>query len=222
MNLVTLKNLQVPQNNPYGDKYKTDKDFCLGDIIKVNKDKYLVTNIEDIKTASQGKYLCPDLNTLLPEHYTLIRGNAICTGGGRAYILYKDKAREWIMQGGELKNAALECYDLDELIEFTDIWLNTPREKENIEMNPKHREYLETIAQIKAVADYLNGDWEPKINEEKYCIKKLPYRNTLDGINPTLVIRCSRYEYVPGVVYYKSKETAEIALAVLKHKYESL
>lgn len=54
MNLITLKHIQVPQyNNPYGDKYKTDKDFCLGDIIKVGKDKYLVTNIEDMETASQ-------------------------------------------------------------------------------------------------------------------------------------------------------------------------
>lgn len=30
------------------------------------------------------------------------------------------------------------------------------------------------------------------------------------------------YEYDPGAIYYKSKETAEIALAILKHKYESL
>lgn len=82
MNLITLKHIQVPQyNNPYGDKYKTDKDFCLGDIIKVGKDKYLVTNIEDMETASQEKYTCPDLNTLLPNHYTLIRDSAVCTGG---------------------------------------------------------------------------------------------------------------------------------------------
>lgn len=224
MNLITLKHIQVPQyNNPYGDKYKTDKDFCLGDIIKVGKDKYLVTNIEDMETASQEKYTCPDLNTLLPNHYTLIRDSAICTGGGRAYILYKDKAREWIMQGGELKNAALECYDLDELIEFTDIWLNTPREKENIEMNPKHREYLETIAQIKAVADYLNGDWEPEIGKERYKICKRATDKTATGeIKCKWEIRHTFYEYDPGAIYYRSRETAEMALVILKHKYESL
>lgn len=147
MNLITLKNLQVPQNNPYGDKYKTE-------------------------------------------------------------------AIEWVRQGGKLKDIALRYYDFDELMEFTDIWLNTPREKEDIEMNPKHREYLETIAQIKAVADYLNGDWKPEIGKERYRIFK--------KASDKWEIRYNMYEYDPGAIYYKSKETAEMALAILKHKYESL
>lgn len=224
MNLVTLKYIQVPQyNNPYGDKYKTDKDFYLGDIIIVGENKYLVTNVEDIETASKEKYTCPSLDTLLPKHYILIRNNAVCTSGGRAYILYKDKAKEWVMQGGKLKDIALECYDFNELMEFTDIWLNTPREKENIEMNPKHREYLETIAQIKAVADYLNGDWEPEIGKERYRIHKKASDKTATGeIKYRWEIRYNMYEYDPGAIYYKSKETAEIVLAILKHKYESL
>lgn len=223
MNLITLKNLQVPQNNPYGDKYKTDKDFCLGDIIMIGESKYLVTNIEDMKTVSQGKSICLDLNTFLPEYYTLIRKDRFYTNGGRAHILYKNEAIEWVRQGGKLKDIALRYYDFDELMEFTDIWLNTPREKEDIEMNPKHREYLETIAQIKAVADYLNGDWKPEIGKERYRIFKKASDKTATGeIKCRWEIRYNMYEYDPGAIYYKSKETAEMALAILKHKYESL